>query len=94
MSTRYFPLTLLDFDYSINYTLKLSIGSELYVAKRFFEIGSGREVTADENKANLEYELIRLKTAGWLLTKFKSLAKEYSIEHSSGILFLFHHDLS
>jgi hypothetical protein len=46
-------------------------------------------VTADENKANLENELIRLKMAKWFLTKFKSQAKGNGIEHSQGILILF-----
>ena len=52
--------------------------------KRFFEIGSGTEVTADENKANLENELIRLKNAEWFLAKFKSQAKDNGVEYSSG----------
>ncbi|EDR04435.1 uncharacterized protein LACBIDRAFT_330566 [Laccaria bicolor S238N-H82] len=65
---------------------KLSIGSDLYVAKRFFDVGSGREVTAEENTANLENELIRLKMVGWFLHKFKALAKEHSVEFSSGII--------
>lgn len=68
---------------------QLSIGSELYVAKRFFEIGSGIEVTAPENKANLENELIRLKNAEWFLSKFKALAKDSGVEFSSSILILF-----
>jgi len=63
----------------------LSIGSDHYVAKRFFEIGSDAEVTASENKDHLEKELIQLKTAAWFLTKFKSQAKECSIEFSSGM---------
>ncbi|EDR01742.1 uncharacterized protein LACBIDRAFT_333002 [Laccaria bicolor S238N-H82] len=62
---------------------KLSIGSDLYVAKRFFDVGSGREVMAEENTANLENELIRLKMVGWFLHKFKALAKEHSVEFSS-----------
>ncbi|KAF8959843.1 hypothetical protein BDZ97DRAFT_1906085 [Flammula alnicola] len=65
---------------------KLSIGSDLYVAKRFFEIGSGREVTADENMANLENELIRLKNVEWFLSKFKALAKDRGVEFSSNIV--------
>ncbi|KAF8901850.1 kinase-like domain-containing protein [Gymnopilus junonius] len=65
---------------------KLSIGSELYVAKRFFEIGSGTMVTANENKASLENELIRLKNAEWFLAKFKDIAKENGVEFSSNII--------
>jgi hypothetical protein len=59
------------------------LDSELYVVKRFFEIGSGIEVTADENKANLESELIRLKNAEWFLAKFKSQAKDNGVEYFS-----------
>lgn len=66
----------------INKSLQLSIGSELYAAKRFFEIGSGMEVTADENKANLENELIRLKNLEWFLSKFKALARDSGVESS------------
>ncbi|KAF8886423.1 kinase-like domain-containing protein [Gymnopilus junonius] len=60
--------------------------SELYVAKRFFEIGSGTMVTANENKASLENELIRLKNAEWFLAKFKDIAKENGVEFSSNII--------
>ncbi|KAF8908220.1 kinase-like domain-containing protein [Gymnopilus junonius] len=65
---------------------KLSLDSELYVVKRFFEIGSGKEVTADKNKANLESELIHLKNAEWFLAKFKSQVKDNGIEYSSNII--------
>jgi len=41
---------------------------------------------AEENKACLESELIRLKVAEWFLLKFKAQAKEGSVEHSSGPL--------
>ncbi|KAF8963109.1 kinase-like domain-containing protein [Flammula alnicola] len=64
---------------------KLSIGSDHYVAKRFFEIGSDAEVTASENKDHLEKELIRLKTAAWFLNKFKSYAKECGVEFSADV---------
>ena len=76
--------------------MQLSIGPDFYVAKRFFEIGSGEEVTADENKANLENELIRLKNAMWFLSKFKSEAKESGVEYLSGMLISlnFNYDLS
>ena len=68
----------------LNRILQLSLDSELYVVKQFFEIGSGTEVMADENKANLENELICLKNAEWFLAKFKSQAKDNSLEYSSG----------
>lgn len=67
----------------------MSIGSELYVAKQFFEIGSGKEVTADENKTNLESELIHLNNAEWFLAKFKTLTKDSGIEFSSSRTNLF-----
>jgi hypothetical protein len=62
----------------------MSIGSDRFVAKRFFEIGSDEEVTAPENKKFLEDELIRLKTAAWFFEKFKVFAKERAVEFSSG----------
>lgn len=66
------------------------IGSDLYVAKRFFEIGSDADVTANENKTQLENELIRLKNVEWFLTKFKALMKDSGIEFSSSIfIFIF-----
>jgi len=64
----------------------LSIGSDLYVVKHFFETGSGEQVAVEENKACLESELIWLKIAEWFLSKFKAQAKEASVEYSSGPL--------
>jgi hypothetical protein len=74
--------------HNLNWILQLTIGSELYVAKKFFEIGSG-EVTAGENAAHLENELIRLKIAEWFLSKFKSQAKEHGVEFASSTLISF-----
>ncbi|PPQ75329.1 hypothetical protein CVT25_005119 [Psilocybe cyanescens] len=65
---------------------KLSIGSDHYVAKRFFEIGSDAEVSASENKDYLERELICLRTAGWFLAKFQTLAKERRIEFAGDVI--------
>jgi hypothetical protein len=52
---------------------QLSIGTEQYVAKRFYEIGSGQdEVTMVENAANLQFEALRCETARWFLNRFRS----------------------
>jgi hypothetical protein len=40
------------------------MGTEQYVAKHFYEIGSGQnEVTMVENAANLQFEALRCETA-------------------------------
>ncbi len=66
---------------------QLSIGSDRFVAKRFFEIGSPEEITWSENKRYLEDELVRLKMAHWFFEKFKSAAKEVNVEFCSGNIF-------
>lgn len=63
----------------------MSIGSSIYAAKRFYELGSENDVTADENKDYLEKELIRLKTTAWFLSKFKANAKKTNVEISEGV---------
>ena len=60
------------------------MGTELFVAKRFFEIGSDSDITPTENEEHLRSELICLKTAFWMLNKFKEHAKANSIEIASG----------
>ncbi|KIK05771.1 hypothetical protein K443DRAFT_120371 [Laccaria amethystina LaAM-08-1] len=65
--------------------MQLSIGSNHYIAKKFYEIGSDSEVTASENKVHLEKELIQLKMAAWSLEKFKAQAKERNFEFSADI---------
>ena len=52
----------------------MSSNSEVFVVKRFFEIGSERPVTAAENEEFLNCELTQLKTANWFLAKFKKIA--------------------
>ncbi|KIM35059.1 hypothetical protein M413DRAFT_79793 [Hebeloma cylindrosporum] len=65
---------------------QLSIGSTLYVAKRFFEIGDGKDdVSAADNKKYLMSELDRLKMTAWFLRNFKSHAKQNNVEISTGI---------
>ncbi|EDR07665.1 uncharacterized protein LACBIDRAFT_327547 [Laccaria bicolor S238N-H82] len=59
---------------------QLSMGTELFVAKRFFEIGSDSEITPAENEEHLRSELVRLKTVFWMLNKFKEHAKANSVE--------------
>lgn len=64
----------------VQFMFKLTMDSELFVAKKFFEIGSDDSVTADENAEFLKCELIRLKTATWFLKKFKAAAKEMKVD--------------
>ncbi|KAG5649205.1 hypothetical protein H0H81_005423 [Sphagnurus paluster] len=60
--------------------------SKLFVAKKFFEIGSDDSVTADENAEFLKCELIRLKTATWFLKKFNAAAKEMKVDIATNII--------
>ena len=43
-------------------------------------MGSDADVTANDNKTQLENELIRLKNVEWFLTKFKALMKVSGVE--------------
>ena len=65
-----------------------SMSTELFIAKRFFKVGSDSEITPAENEEHLRSELICLKTAFWMLSKFKGHAKANSIEIASGQGFL------
>ncbi|KAJ7433580.1 kinase-like domain-containing protein, partial [Mycena galericulata] len=61
--------------------VQLSIGTDQYVAKRFFEIGAGKdEVTMGENVSNLEFEAIRCEMARWFLGNFRSATEERNME--------------
>ncbi|KAJ7770372.1 hypothetical protein B0H14DRAFT_2632597 [Mycena olivaceomarginata] len=61
--------------------LLLSIGTEQFVAKRFYEIGSGSdEVGMAENILNLECEAIRCEQARWFLRNFRSAAQDHNLE--------------
>jgi heme O synthase-like polyprenyltransferase len=61
----------------------LILGQDLYVAKRFFDIGTSKAPTATENQDLLEYELIRLLNLEWFLKHFFALAKEKQIEYKA-----------
>jgi hypothetical protein len=67
-----------------NLFLKLTIENQLYVAKQFFNIGSGTTVSAQDNETFLTGELIRLKTVDWFLNEFKALAETNSADISTG----------
>ncbi|KAJ7239469.1 kinase-like domain-containing protein [Mycena rebaudengoi] len=59
---------------------KLSIGEEQYVAKRFFEIGTGKdEVTIAQNTTNLELEVVRCEQARWFLNEFRAAVDSHNI---------------
>ncbi|KAJ6484712.1 kinase-like domain-containing protein [Mycena sanguinolenta] len=65
------------FSGKMKHCFKLSIGTEQYVAKRFFEIGAGKEeVTMAENTSNLEYEALRCETASWFLSNFRTATED------------------
>ncbi|KAJ7869777.1 hypothetical protein B0H14DRAFT_2345959, partial [Mycena olivaceomarginata] len=53
---------------------------EQYVAKHFYEIGSGQdEVTMVENAANLQFEALRCETARWFLSRFRSATDDLNM---------------
>ncbi|KAJ7475381.1 kinase-like domain-containing protein [Mycena galericulata] len=71
----------ISFSGKMKHCYKLSIGTDQYVAKRFFEIGAGKdEVTMGENVSNLEFEAIRCEMARWFLGKFRSATEERNME--------------
>lgn len=59
--------------------------ADAFVAKRFYETGSGSLVSADENESFLSSELIRLKTTEWFLREFKRIAQQRQVEISQGM---------
>ncbi|KAF9523529.1 kinase-like domain-containing protein [Crepidotus variabilis] len=66
---------------------QLSIGTTLFVAKQFYDVGSvGPIVTANENEVGLSNDLIRLKSASWFLDKFKSYSKDKGVEIAKDII--------
>ncbi|PPR01653.1 hypothetical protein CVT24_001540 [Panaeolus cyanescens] len=66
---------------------KLSIGHDLYAAKRFIDIGMGENnVTAKQNEEYLVCELIRLKTAAWFLESFFETSKKENVDISRDIM--------
>ncbi|KAJ7641738.1 kinase-like domain-containing protein [Roridomyces roridus] len=66
---------------AMKHCYKLSISDKNYIAKRFFEIGKGRdEVTLKENAHNLTFDAIRCVTAAWFLDKFQESAAQHSVQ--------------
>ncbi|KAJ7196541.1 kinase-like domain-containing protein, partial [Mycena pura] len=64
----------------MKHCFKLSIGTEQYVAKHFFEIGAGKgEVTMAENTSDLEFEALRCGMASWFLRKFRAATADMAI---------------
>lgn len=70
------------------FMLKLTMDSELFAVKKFFEIGSDDSVTPNKNAEFLKCKLIQLKTAMWFLKKFKAVAKEMKVDIATS---KFHH---
>jgi hypothetical protein len=61
------------------------VGGKLYVAKRFFEIGNGRDmVSMEENSTQLANEMARLVKGQWFLDKFYERVEETGTQVSSG----------
>jgi hypothetical protein len=65
---------------------QLSVENKLYVAKRFYNVGTQDTVSEEDNKSYLTQEVIRLKTADYLLSQFKDLAEKAGVEMSTGKL--------
>ncbi|KAJ7257230.1 kinase-like domain-containing protein [Mycena haematopus] len=67
---------------------RLRIGGKDYVAKRFFEIGHGRDiVSVDQNSAQLANEMIRLAKGQWFLDHFYERVEETGTQVSSDFIF-------
>lgn len=61
------------------------VGGMPYVAKRFFEIGNGRDiVSVDENGTQLANEMIRLAKGQWFLDRFYERVEETGMQASHG----------
>ncbi|KAJ6538059.1 hypothetical protein B0H19DRAFT_1270429 [Mycena capillaripes] len=66
----------------------LMLGGQAYVAKRFIEIGNGRDVVSiDENSAQLTNEMKRLVQGKWFLTQFYERAEETGTQVSADFMF-------
>lgn len=61
----------------------MMIASTPYVAKRFFEAGSGT-VTDQQNADYLALELIRMKQGQWFWKQFQILAKDKGVDIGQG----------
>jgi hypothetical protein len=61
------------------------LGGKAYVAKRFIEIGNGRDVVSiDENTTQLINEMTHLAEGRYFLTKFYERAEETGTQVSAG----------
>ncbi|KAF8056186.1 kinase-like domain-containing protein [Lyophyllum atratum] len=59
---------------------KLMIEGKLFVAKRFFEAGTGSLDAVNDNANLLKQELIRLKQMQWFWNQFRTLAKDKDVD--------------
>ncbi|KAJ7832306.1 hypothetical protein B0H13DRAFT_2289105 [Mycena leptocephala] len=67
---------------------RIMLGGKAYVAKRFIEIGNGRDVVSiDENTAQLINEMTRLAEGRYFLTKFYERAEETGTQVSADFMF-------
>ncbi|KAJ6474302.1 kinase-like domain-containing protein [Mycena sanguinolenta] len=67
---------------------RMMVGGKPYVAKRFFEIGNGRDnVSVDENSTQLTNEMVRLVKGQWFLNHFYERAEETGTQVSSDFVF-------
>ncbi|KAG6836327.1 hypothetical protein H0H93_009077 [Arthromyces matolae] len=62
---------------------KLTVGENLYVAKRFFDTGTD-SVSSESNLSYLQQELTRLKLGQWFWKKFVAHAKEMNVAICEG----------
>ncbi|KAJ7280612.1 hypothetical protein C8J57DRAFT_1500831 [Mycena rebaudengoi] len=70
----------ISFSGKMKHCYKLSIGEEQYVAKQFFEIGTGKdEITIAQNTTNLELEVVRCEQARWFLNEFRATVDSHNI---------------
>lgn len=70
-------------DLMYNIFLQLVINGSLFVAKQFYEAGSG-PVDPSDNADFLQQELVRLKQGQWFWDQFRSLAKEKGMDICQG----------
>ncbi|KAJ7306226.1 hypothetical protein DFH08DRAFT_1054772 [Mycena albidolilacea] len=68
------------FSGKMKHCFKLSIGTEQYVAKHFYEIDAGKdEVRMLENTLQLESKILHCEQACWFLGKFCSAADDLNM---------------
>ena len=66
---------------------QLMLDGDLFVAKRFFNIGAGSNVGMSDadNEKYLRAELIRLCQGSWFLSRFRDLARQRGVGIFSGV---------